>query len=152
MPAILVNSVGLPEPSPDIQRRLQQVHHGLSLRYSPSVVGAWLITKEWERDDPRWEMVKRQEMAAADAWDSIGYLPMDCPTDQAPSYITKVFRAYPKDAVRKLGDRIHHFNATAGQQQVAAAVEEVMENPNPSAELESRKVTGKRTRHITLKG
>lgn len=151
MAALLVNSAGLPEPSPEIQRRLQQVHHGLSLRYSPAVQGAWLITKEWERDDPRWEMVKRQEMNPLDAWDSIGYLPMDCSVDEAPAYITRVFRGYPKDAIKKLSERIHHYNAGVGIQQTASAVAEVMEHPDPS-NIESRKVTGKRTRHVIPKG
>jgi hypothetical protein len=151
MAALLVNSAGLPEPSPEIQRRLQQVHHGLSLRYSPAVQGVWAITKEWERDDPRWEMVKRQEMSPADTWDAVGYLPMDCSPDEAPSYILRIFRNYPKDAVRKLSERMHHYNDTLGGRQVEDAMTEVMEHRDPT-NIDSRKVTGKRTRHVIPKG
>jgi hypothetical protein len=36
-PVILVNPAGIPEPSPEIQRRLREVHSGLKLR------GAYMV-------------------------------------------------------------------------------------------------------------
>lgn len=149
MAPLLVNSAGVPEPSSDIQRRLKQVHHGLSLRYTPAAQQCWLITMDWERNDPRWEMVKRQEMDPKDTWDVIGYLPVGCSPDEAPSYLEKSLRSYPKEEVKRLGERIHHYNDGLRTTHIETAMHEVMQG-NP-AEFESRKVTGKRTRHAVPK-
>ena len=149
MPALILNSVGLPEPSPEIQRRLRQVHHGLGLKFSKAASHVWMVTMEWEREDPRWEMVKRQEMNPADAWDVIGFLPLDCSPDQAPGYLVSILRTYPKESISRLSERMHHYNDSLKVAHVEEAMHDVMQG-NPS-EFSSTKVTGKRQRHAIPK-
>lgn len=142
---LLLNSVGRPEPSPEIQRRLRQVHHGLSLKFNDGVAGHWMVTMEWDRNDPRWEAVRTGVNDPASAYDIIGYLPMDCSIEEAPAYIERSLRSWPKESVRSLAGRMSHYNTQAGASQVEEAMHEVMQG-NP-AEFASKKVTGRRTRH-----
>ena len=55
------------------------------------------------------------------AHDIIGYLPMLCSVDEAPGYLERTFRQYPKDEVRRMADFVEQFNATQPISQAADA-------------------------------
>lgn len=149
-PVILLNGAGNPEPSPEVQRRLKRVHPGLSLRYHPGATTKhWMITMEWPREDPRWEMVRQQEMPRDASFDVIGYLPIGCSVDEAAPYLERSLRQHPKEEINRLIARSGEY-ARAGdtaeiQKASEEALDEVLSRPDPTSD---RKVTGRRTRHL----
>lgn len=143
---VLLNSAGNPEPSADIQRRLRQVHPGLSLRFNPEDRSRWMVTMEWSDGDPRWEMAQRQEIARDATYDIVGRLPLDCGVDEAPAYLERSLRTYPREAVKSLTQSVARFNAGVLAETADKAIAEVLDAPDPAS---TRKVTGRR-RRITL--
>lgn len=150
MAALILNSAGLPEPSPEILRRLRQVHPGFGLKFLPGAsTQHWVVTLDWPRGDSRWQMVQQQEMSAADAWDVVRYVPIDCPLEQVPSLIENALRKHPREEVRNVANDIHKFNANVAQKAAEQAIGEVLDMPDPSSQ--GRKVTGRRVRHVVPK-
>ncbi len=130
---VVLNHRGTPEPSSEIQRRLTAVHPRLALKYIDGADQHWAITMRWDDNDERWQHVQSQEIDPNRSMDIIGYLPMDCTLDEAPAYLTKAIRQYPKAEIQALTERVIAFNDSAP---LAAAVEqavaEVLDNPNPA--------------------
>lgn len=146
---ILVNPRGLPEPPSDIQRRLRQIHEGLSLVYSPASTGhCWLITLAWASDDPRHAMVQRQEISGEALWDNIGNVPLTVRLDDMPGYLERIFRDYPVDRVRQLLPRLTHYNMSGAPVQAAvdSAITEMVDDGQMDPE-HGKRVTGRRTKH-----
>jgi hypothetical protein len=130
---VVLNHRGTPEPSSEIQRRLTAVHPRLSLKYVDGADQHWAITMRWDEHDPRWGMVQSQELDPNRSIDIIGYLPMACGMDEAPAYLAKAIRQYPKADIQALTDRVIAFNETTPiAQAVDAAIAEVLDNPNPA--------------------
>ena len=152
MAALILNSAGLPEPSPDIKRRLQQVHPGLSLRYQPNVIkDSWMVTMTWEEQDPRRAEVRSGAVDGNLAWDVIGYLPTACGVDEAPAYLTRMLRTAPQENIQRLTDRMNRYNSQVAQGAVETALDDIFTGSNP-AEVHTTKVTGRRTKHPLKKG
>lgn len=130
---VVLNHRGTPEPSSEIQRRLMAVHPRLSLKYINGVDHHWAICMRWDEGDERWQHVQSQEIDPNRSIDIIGYLPLACPPDEAPAYLTKALRQYPKADVQALTDRVVAYNDTVP---LAAAIEtaiaEVLDQPDPS--------------------
>lgn len=120
---VLFNSAGQPEPSPETSRRLRAIHAGLFLKFLGDSEPFWAVCMTWEPEDRRWATVQSGEVNPSRAFDIIGYLPMDCPAEQAPGYLERMFRTFPRDDVRKMADHVEEYNATAP---VAAAAEEAL--------------------------
>lgn len=127
---VLLNSAGQPEPPTHVVARLRALHAGLHLKYLEYTAQHWAVCMTWEPGDRRWERVQQGETDPASAYDIIGYLPMDCPVAEAPAYLERMLRQYPKDEVRNMADHVEQYNAEAP---VAAAVEsaltEALETP-----------------------
>lgn len=138
MPMVLSHR-GTPEPSSEIQRRLRQVHPRLELRYVDSVDAHWAICFRWAENDRRWAMIQSNEVDPLRSMDIIGYLPMDCPTEQAPAYLEKSLREYPIDEVKQLVQQVTHYNdLSPAQQAVEAAIAEVLDSSNPANQPKRR--------------
>jgi hypothetical protein len=120
---VLLNSAGQPEPPTHIVARLRALHAGLHLKFLTHTGEHWAICLTWSPDDRRWEYIQTGATDPASAYDIIGYLPVDCSADEAPSYLERTFRQYPKDEVRNMADHVHEYNATAP---VDAAIEEAL--------------------------
>jgi len=130
---VVLNHRGTPEPSSEIQRRLTAVHPRLSLKYIDGADQHWAITMRWDEHDPRWGMVQSQELDPNRSLDIIGYLPMACGMDEAPAYLAKAIRQYPKADIQALTDRVIAFNETTPiANAMDAALAEVLDNPNPA--------------------
>jgi hypothetical protein len=137
---ILLNERGNPEPSPDIQRRLRGIHPRLSLRFMQSAPGNWAVTLGWGDDDPRKERVRTGLTSLDRAFDIIGYLPMNASVDEAPAYLSRMFRTYPLDHVRSIADHIANFNATEPlRDAVEAATADVLDSANPAGTPKARR-------------
>lgn len=137
-PVVLLNHMGKPEPSLEIQRRLQAVHPDLHLRYIPSADTFWGICVSWEKDDPRYEVVRNGTYDPTKTFDIIGYLPMACSVDEAPSYLERVFRQYPKESVQRMADFIDKGNNAPVEAALEEALAEVLDRADPSATVEKR--------------
>lgn len=147
MSSIILNHVGHPEPPSDVRRRLRAVHPGLDIKYIPgSIEGYWIVSYDWDRDDPRREMIRRGEVSAQDAWDIMCYLPMDMSVAEAPAFIERTMRRHSREEVRNMGAALLKANDQALDGHVNEAIEEVFSLPNPSV-VAPRKVTGRRTKH-----
>jgi hypothetical protein len=132
--SVLVNERGEPQPPISIVERLQAVHTGLGLRYTPHAGPVWAITFAWEPDDPRWAYVQNGTMPASRAFGVIGYLPVDCPLDQAPSFVASVFRKSNRAEVQRMADAVLQHNTSAPTAAlVEQAIAEVLDMPDPSS-------------------
>lgn len=120
---VLLNSAGQPEPPTAVVARLRALHAGLSLKFLTHTGEHWAVCMAWQPEDRRWERVQQGETDPASAYDIIGYLPVDCPTDEAPAYLERTFRQYPKDEIRNMADHVLDYNAEAP---VSAAIEEAL--------------------------
>lgn len=131
-PVILVNPAGIPEPSPEIQRRLRAVHGGLTLRLMDTGVPTWSVCMEWQPDDRRWEWVQNESYDARSAYDIIGYLPLGCSVDEAPAYLSRMVRAFPRDDIQRLSDSVSNYNTGVVNTAVEDAIGEVLDSADPS--------------------
>jgi hypothetical protein len=137
---VLVNALGRPEPSPEVQRRLRAVHPNLFLRFIDHLPTMWAVCWRWEENDRRWAEVQSGEVDPARAHDIVGYLPMDCSVDEAPAHLHRVMRTYPKEEVAALADRVLRFNETqALEQQVNAVLQELTDSPDPTGLTKTRR-------------
>lgn len=127
---ILLNERGIPQPSPELQRRLREVHPGLTLRLVDG--SRWSVGMAWSPDDRRWEYVQRQEMPADGAYDNVGYLPLDCSPDEAPGYLAARMRRHQREDVRRMADALWQSSVEAPQAAMEQALAEVLDNPNPA--------------------
>jgi hypothetical protein len=118
--ALILNSAGKPEPSPEIGRRLRAIHSGLHLRFLEQTGEHWAVCMHWQSEDRRWEYVQNGTADPANAYDIIGYLPMACSADEAPAYLERSFRTYPRDDVKNMADKIMEYNASAPENPIAA--------------------------------
>jgi len=131
-PVILVNPAGIPEPSPEIQRRLRAVHGGLKLRLIDTGVPTWGVCMEWQSDDRRWEWVQNESYDARMAYDIIGYLPLDCSIEEAPAYLGKMLRAYPVEDIQRLSDSVSNYNTGVVNTAVDEAIGDMLDSADPS--------------------
>ena len=141
---ILLNAQGRPEPSPEVTRRLLEVHAGLFLRFFDQTGANWAICWAWPKSDPRWEAVQTGAADPAAAFDIVGWLPMDCAVEEAPAYLERSLRSYPKEEVARLAERVTHFNMAGGATQalVEEAIGEVLDGADPTGKTKTRR--GKR--------
>lgn len=137
---VVLSHRGTPEPSSEIQRRLAAVHPRLFLRYVDVFNSHWALCMRWDANDRRFVELQQQTIDPDRSFDIIGYLPVDCPPDQAPAYIERSLRQYPVEEVRRIADFVQDYNASAP---VAAAIDEamaeVLENPLPRKRGRPRK-------------
>lgn len=127
---VLLNSAGQPEPPTAVVARLRALHAGLSLKFLTHTGEHWAVCMAWQPEDRRWERVQHGETDPASAYDIIGYLPVDCPTDEAPAYLERTFRQYPKDEIRNMADHVLDYNAQAPvAEAIEAALTEALEDP-----------------------
>lgn len=128
-PVVLLNALGSPEPSPSIQRRLREIHAGLHLRF---VQGTWGVCMTWTDDDARRQWIRTEAYDPSQAYDIIGYLPMDCPPDSAPGYLAKMFREFPREDINQMLDAMDAANTQPVQAAVEAAIANVLDSADPS--------------------
>lgn len=128
----ILNSMGAPEPSPEIRRRLQAIHPKLDLRFVQTIGTHWAITMKWSDNDRRNEHIQNGTVPPDSNFDIIGYLPLDCSLDEAPAYLSKVLREFPREDVQNLIGRIAKFNETPAQKAVEEAIGEVLDQKDPS--------------------
>lgn len=132
MSVLLLNHMGTPEPSPEIQRRLRGVNPLLHLRYLPGG-GSWAICFQWRDDDPRRERIQRRDLDPDKAYDIVGYLPMNCPVDEAPAYLERSLRTFPREDIQRMVQDVAQYNATAPLAQAAEqALSEVLDQRDPT--------------------
>lgn len=131
-PVILVNPAGIPEPSPEIQRRLREVHGGLKLRLVDTGAPTWSVCMEWQPDDRRWEWVQTERYDPKMAYDIIGYLPLGCTPDEAPSYLEKMMRTFPREDIQRLTNSVSNYNTSVVNSAVEEAIGDMLDSANPS--------------------
>lgn len=139
--AILFNAQGRPEPSPEVTRRLLAVDPALFLRHMDHLGANWAVCWAWPRSDRRWEGVQDGSIDPAKAFDIVGYLPMDCPLEQAPAYLERMMRTYPKEEVQRMADAVSTFNAGGGAlaELVDQAIGEVLDGADPTGKTKTRR-------------
>ena len=130
---VLLNHLGTPEPSPEIQRRLRGVHSRLYLKYMTGGGRHWALCMDWSENDPRRERIQRREIDPEKAYDIVGFLPMDCNVDQAPAYLERALRTYPREDIQRMVEDIGNFNAAAPLAQAAEdALAQVLDSADPT--------------------
>jgi hypothetical protein len=138
--AILLNAAGRPEPSPEVTRRLLAVSPALFLRHMDHLGPQWAVCCAWFENDARWAGVRDGSVDPARAFDIIGYLPMDCALEEAPAYLERMLRAYPREDVNRMADAIIEFNETkALQPEVDAAIADVLDRADPTGLTPTRR-------------
>lgn len=133
MTVVLLNAAGTPEPSPEIQRRLRGVHSGLHLKYIRGVDAHWGVCMTWTENDARRAQIQAGEIPSDKAFDIIGYLPMDCPVEQAPGFLERTFRTFPREDVQRMADMLDKEGTEgATQRAMEEALAEVLDSPDPT--------------------
>jgi hypothetical protein len=133
MGTVLLNSAGMPEPSPEISRRLTAISPGLHLRFLGSTGQHWAVCQTWDANNTGWARIQSGEVNPDRAFDIIGYLPVDCPVEQAPALLERMLRTYPKEDVRNMADAVYAYNETTpAAQAVEQAIAEVLDRPDPT--------------------
>ena len=129
-PALVVGQGGIPIAPSEIVERVKRIHPALNLRFADGIGGVgWSITWEWPETDRRWQWVKDGRTDPAMAYDIIGYLPLDCSLDQAPGYLERSLRDYPREEVSGLVNRMSHWNTVEKpKEQVQALVAATMDD------------------------
>lgn len=137
---VLLNSAGRPEPSPEISRRLAAITPRLSLRWLEGIGPTWAVCLAWAEGDRRWQWVQSGKTDPGRAFDIIGYLPRDCSLDQAPAYLERMLRDYPRDEVRHMTAAVARWNEhDAGRAEVEQAIAEVLDSPDPTREVPKKR-------------
>ena len=137
---VLFGASGQPEPSPEIQRRLQAIHPDLHLRFVESVNGFWAVCMTLDRNDARWERVQTGQLSVDVMFDIVGYLPMDCSVSEAPPYLERMLRTFPSDEVKKVAEFVTNYNMSSPVAQAAEqAMAEVLDMADPSQTSPKRK-------------
>ncbi len=130
---VLLNSAGQPEPPTYVVARLRALHAGLHLRYVEAAGENWAVCMNWQPEDRRWESVQQGQTDPLAACDIIGYLPMACSPDEAPGYLERTFRQYPKDEIRRMADAVHRHNETVPVDEATErALAEALDRPDPT--------------------
>jgi hypothetical protein len=89
---MLVTPLGEPVPPQSVVSLLAAVDERLTIKWVPSVAGAyWAICEAWRRGDPRWELVQQGLMRESEAFDILKMLPPDCPAEQAEGILMRHF-------------------------------------------------------------
>jgi len=138
--SVILNALGNPEPSAEVSQRLRAIDPKLFLRFIPHLPEHWAVCRGWDEQDDRWAEVRSGNADPSRAHDIIGYLPMGCSQAEAPAYLERVLRSYPKEEVSRLADRVLAFNQTgAVQDEVQAAIAEVLDAPDPTGKTKVRR-------------
>jgi len=129
-PRLLTNERGGPVPPSDVLARVREYSPSLGLRFMPEFDRSrWALTWEWPVHDRRWARVQSSEIPRDAAYDIIGYLPIDCPLDQAAGYIETHLKNYPIEEIRRLHRKTVAWNATEiPKQQVAQLVTDTLDD------------------------
>jgi len=130
--ALILNSAGKPEPSPEISRRLRFIHPGLHLRFIEIFDSNWAVCVEWDEKDRRHEKVQKGEIGGGAAYDIVGYIPLSCSVDEAPAYLERVFREFPGAEASSFLDRMDYYNRIPAQEAAEKAIGEVLDAADPS--------------------
>jgi len=127
---VLLTSAGQPEPPTHIVARLRALHAGLHLRFLEQTGEHWAVCMDWQPEDTRWEYVQTGQTNPGSAYDIIGYLPILCSADEAPAYLERTFRQYPKDEIRNMADAVAKYNETTPvADAVNVALTEALDTP-----------------------
>jgi len=143
--ALLFNSTGQPEPSPEIQRRLRALDHRLYLEFVPHFDKHWALKCRWKEGDRRWERVQTGSIAEAQASDIVGWLPIDCSVDEAPAYLERSLSVFSQQQGERLLFNLERWNGQAvGEQHI----EQVMDELSGQKFGMDSGISGRRTRHV----
>lgn len=142
--ALLFGASGKPEPSPEIQRRLQAIDPRLSLRFYEDYPRHWSVVCGWRADDRRWAQVQSGAMDPSMAQDIIGWLPVDCSVEDAPAYLERTLIQFSNRAAERIAFDVEKWN---GQNNLHDQMESAMQELTDSRfGAEETRVTGNRTR------
>lgn len=132
--SVILNALGRPEPSVEVTRRLKAIHSGLHLRYKGYGSDSyWSVCMTWQRDDGRWEYVQSGALDPDSSYDIIGYLPMGCGVDEAPAYLERMLRTFPREDIQRIADHVTNFNANdVLKEKVEGLIGEVLDQADPS--------------------
>jgi hypothetical protein len=125
-----------------VQRRLQAIHPDLFLRFIPHAAQHWAVCMKWQPNEERFAQIQSGEVNPERAHDIIGYLPMDCSAEDAPSYLERMFRTFPNEAVQSLANFVTQVqDATVLGAAMDTAIGEVLDQKDPS-KPKSRRTRG----------
>lgn len=136
---VIFGASGMPEPSPEVVRRLAALDERLSLVWGP-FRGAFEVRMRWRADDERWQGVQSGVWSPDKAYDIIGTLPKGCTADDAPPYLEQMLRFWPAENLTRVIDNLAAWNTHGvAQQQVGEAVEAAMDEIGAAARKATRR-------------
>lgn len=135
MASVVLNDKGRPEAPSDLQRRLGQVHPRLFLRHVEMADAVWAVCMRWDEHDPRFGEVQSQVLDPERSFDIVGYLPRGCDAQEAPAYLERVLRQYPKEAIQQIANRVSDFNKSVVDSAADTVLGEILDQRDPSNTL-----------------
>lgn len=92
---MILKTSGVPYPPTALVAELKKIDEHFGIMWLPPSEafpkGVWSITQRWPKNDKRYAMIRRGDMALGTDYDAIAFLPEDCPVEQAASYVRQKF-------------------------------------------------------------
>jgi hypothetical protein len=89
-----------------------------------------------ERERPEAWTDSCGEIPAESAYDIIGYVPLDCPLENVPSYAVSALKQYPREEVRKLTESVGNYNVhDVGKQQISDVLNATLDSKEFNASV-----------------
>ena len=118
-----VGLAGLPIPSPEVVARLKQVDRHIGIRWMHSMK-CWMLTWEWKENDPRREMIQKQEMHPDDAFDALAFAPAELDIEDAYAYLVRGIRANTQEYAKSLIHSVHKWNEQQQEENAKPVMDE----------------------------
>jgi len=147
---MLITPRGEPVPPQSVVRRLAAIDERLTIRWVPSVGGAyWAICETYRRGDERWALVQRGELREQEAFDILCMLPPDASSEEAEGILLRRFGRVEHAASEAQAqvERIARANAQQKQAHVDAFLREQEEKHERFTTHDAELVIGAATAH-----
>lgn len=103
------------------------------MQWIEGIGSTWAITMAYREGDRRWEWVQNGTMRPDRAFDILGYIPRDCSIEQAPAYVERMFRTYPRADVNRMVEAVQKWNDTqVVESNVDEAIGNILDSSDPS--------------------
>lgn len=141
-----------PEAPSAVVRHLKQIDPNLNLRFIEFPADQegnkprwWAVIYEWDKNDPRFRLVERGDIARGGTFDVLGYLPLDCGVHDSFDYIKRMlYQARNIESTSHLLNRVDDYNKVVTDKAIAPVAERAGEMIEANAAHLFAKETGKK--------
>lgn len=140
-----------PDAPAAVVKNLKQIDPNLNLRFIEFPADQegnkprwWAVIYEWSKEDPRYRLVERGDIARGGTFDVLGYLPLDCGVHDSFEHIKRMlYQARNIDSTAHLLNRVDSYNKVVTDKALGGVTEHAAESIEANAGQLFAKETGK---------